>query len=220
MAWLTLGGAAERLGVSTRQVQNLIAQGRLTQVARGLVDATSVDRLAVVRGQRHRRAWGEARAWGAVSLLSGGDAEWMGTTQRSRLRSGLPAMSAEELVERTRERASVARYRGHSSVLDHVRDALVTTADAGRRLGLAEAQRVDGYLAAEDLADVVERNGLVRDDDGAIALRATTMDLESVREITDRGLVLAALDHAESLDVRERRAGLDELQRALVKLRG
>lgn len=47
--------AAERLGVSTRQVQHLVAGGELRQVARGLVDAASVDRLVSVRrGSRTR----------------------------------------------------------------------------------------------------------------------------------------------------------------------
>lgn len=41
------------------------------------------------------------------------------------------------------------------------------------------------------------------------------MDLAIVRELAQRSVVLAALDLAESLDVRERRAGLDALDRGL-----
>lgn len=212
--------AAEHLGVSTRQVQNLVASGELRALARGIVDATSVERLLMVRGDSHTRAWSEPTAWGAVSLLSGGDAEWMGETQRSRLRSQLRTMTSADLVARTRERAEVTRYRGHSSSDQHLRGGLVRTADAAGRLGLAAPETIDGYLASDDVAGVVRSHGLIRDDEGRVALRATTMDLDVVRDLANRDVVLAALDLAESLDVRERRAGRDALSRALEGLRG
>jgi len=79
MTLLAVSKAAERLGVSSRQVRHLAASGELRLLARGVVDEASVDRLLVVRGQSHRRAWSEATAWGAVGLLSGADAAWMGT---------------------------------------------------------------------------------------------------------------------------------------------
>ena len=212
--------AAGHLGVSTRQVQNLVASGELRALARGIVDATSVERLLMVRGDSHTRAWSEPTAWGAVSLLSGGDAEWMGETQRSRLRSQLRTMTSADLVARTRERAEVTRYRGHSSSDQHLRGGLVRTADAAGRLGLAAPETIDGYLASDDVAGVVRSHGLIRDDEGRVALRATTMDLDVVRDLANRDVVLAALDLAESLDVRERRAGRDALSRALEGLRG
>lgn len=55
---------------------------------------------------------------------------------------------------------------------------------------------------------------------GRIVLRATGFPIPTVRELADIGVVLAALDLAESLDVRERRAGLDALTDALEQLRG
>lgn len=215
-----VSAAAEHLGVSTRQVQHLVAGGELRALARGIVDATSVERLLVVRGDSHTRAWSEPTAWGAVSLLSGGDAEWMGKPQRSRLRSQLRTMTSAELVARARERAEVTRYRGHSSSDQYLRGALVLPADAARRLGLAAPGTIDGYLASDDVVGVARSHGLVRDDEGRVALRATTMDLDVVRDLANRGVVLAALDLAESLDVRERRAGRDALSRALEGLRG
>ena len=91
--------------------------------------------------------------------------------------------------------------------------------DVASRLGLAETDNVDGYLAASDMDGVVSRHGLIPDDAGAVTLRATSMDLEVVRDMSKRGVVLAALDLAESLDVRERRAGLNALDAALGSLR-
>jgi len=46
------------------------------------------------------------------------------------------------------------------------------------------------------------------------------MDLRIVTELNDASVVLAAVDLAESPDVRERRAGLDGLEDALARLRG
>lgn len=220
MDLLGVSEAAERLGVSTRQVQHLVANGDLCQVARGVVDETSVERLIAVRGGSHRRAWSEATAWGAVAILSGADAEWMGERQRSRVRARLRELSAVELVERARERAVVTRYRAHSSAGKYLLTELVHSVGAAGRLGLADTNNIDGYVAADDVAGVVSRHGLTRDEEGRVSLRATTMDLDRVRDLSERGVVLAAMDLAESLDVRERRAGLDAIESALEDFRG
>jgi len=218
MSLLAVSEAAGRLGVSTRQVQHLVERGELRQVARGVLDETSVERLLAVRGGSHRRAWSEATAWGAVALLSGGVAAWMGQTQRSRLKGRLRALDAAAVVERARERAEVTRYSAHSSAGQYLLAELVYATDVAGRLGLAAANTVDGYLASSMVDGVVSRHGLTRDDEGRVTLRATSMDLAVVRDLAGRGVVLAALDLAESLDVRERRAGLDALDRALVVL--
>jgi hypothetical protein len=212
--------AAERLGVSTRQVQHLVARGELRSLARGVVDETSVERLLAVRRGSHTRAWAESTAWAAVALLSGREAGWLGESQRSRLRGRLRGLGAEELVERARERASVSRYVAHRSAGKRLRAELIDTSSTAARLGLAATSAIDGYLAATDLKAVVSRHGLIRDGTGSVTLRATSMDLDVVRDLVNAGDVLAALDLAESLDVRERRAGTDALARALAEIRG
>jgi hypothetical protein len=220
MTFLGVSEVAERLGVSTRRVQHLVASGALRQVARGLVDETSVERLIAVRGGSPRRAWSESTAWGAVAILSGADAAWMGNRQQARLRARLRELSAVELVERARGRAIVTRYRAHSSAGKYLLPEVVHSADAAGQLGLAESNEIDGYLAVDDVAGVVSRHGLIRDEEGRVTLRATTMDLDVVRDLCDRDVVTTALNLAESLDVRQRRAGLDGLDRALEVLRG
>lgn len=210
---------AERLGVSTRQVQHLVAKGDLRQVARGVIDESSVDRFLAVRGDSRRRAWSEATAWGAVALLAGAEAEWLGSRQRTRLKARLRDLSGIDLVERARGRAAVARYRAHSSAGRYLRTELVHPVNAAGQLGLAETSDIDGYLGTADVDGIVMRHGLIRDDEGRVTLRATTMDLDVVRDLAGRGEVLAALDLAESLDVRERRAGLVALDRALEDFR-
>ena len=209
MSLLAVSDAAERLGISTRQVQHLVARGELRSLARGVVDETSVERLLAVRRGSHTRAWAESTAWAAVALLSGLDAGWLGESQRSRLRGRLRGLGAEELIERARGRASVSRYVAHRSAGERLRSELVDTASAAERLGLAATNVIDGYLAATDVKAVVLRHGLIRDDTGSVTLRATSMDLDVLRELVSASDVLAALDLAESLDVRERRAGVD-----------
>jgi len=220
MSLLAVSEAAERLGVSTRQVQHLVARGDLRSLARGVVDETSVERLLAVRRGSHTRAWAESTAWAAVALLSGREAGWLGESQRSRLRGRLRGLGAEELVERTRGRASVSRYVTHRSAVERLWTELVDTSSAAERLGLATTNAIDGYVAMTDLKSVVSRHGLIRDDTGSVTLRSISVDLDVVRDVVSVGDVLAALDLAESLDVRERRAGIEGLSRMLGEFRG
>lgn len=212
--------AAVRLGVSTRQIQHLVASGDLSQVARGFVDAASVDRLLALRQGTRRRVWSEATAWGAIALLSGMEGTWVGASQRSRLRKRLREMTVEELVAQCRNRAVSRRYAGHPSAVARVRAATVSTHLAARRLGLADSNAVDAYVAAEDLDEVVRAHALVLDSAGSFTLRATTMDMDVVGGLVADVDVVAALDLAESLDTRERSAGMNALQGALESFRG
>jgi hypothetical protein len=216
---VSVSDAAEKLGVSVRQVQHLVARGDLHRVARGLVDETSIERYVAVRSRSRARAWSSETAWTAVALLSGARPGWIGASQSSRLRQRLGRISSTDLVERTRGRARVTRYAAHSSVGRYLLGEVVHTRRAESRLGLASTDAVDGYVAAAAVPRLVAQHGLRRDDAGRVTLRATSMSLEDVRSLAERGVVLAALDLAESLDVRERRAGLDALDRALEEFR-
>jgi len=220
MSLVAVHDAADRLGVSARQVQHLVARGDLTALARGVIDADSIERFLAVRGSRRTRAWSTPTAWGAIAILSGLDASWMGATQRSRLQARLRSLTATELVERARQRADVARFSGHTSAIEPLRAVVVGTGQAVARLGLAEVYGVDGYVGSEAVQRLVRQFGLARDDAGRVVLRATTFPIQAVRELGDADVVLAGLDLAESLDVRERRAGLSALSESLEKLRG
>lgn len=220
MRYATVSEAAQQLGVSTRQVQYLVAEGALQQVARGLIDATSVERLEAIRGGSRSRAWSESTAWAAIALLSGADAPWLGATQRSRLRARLRDITADQLVSLTRDRAVGKRYRAHSSVERYLTGAVVRPVDRASRLGLSESDDTDGYVSTRDATDLVETYGLIRDEDGRVTLRSTNFSLELIRELANNADVVASLDAAESLEPRERSAGLATLARALDHFRG
>ncbi len=220
MAVLGVREAAARLSVSVRQVQQLVARGELDQVARGLVDETSVERLRLVRGTPHRRPWAPATSWGAVAILSGRQPDWMGQTQRSRLRARLRELTVEGIVERTRARADPTRYRAHPSTAARLEGEIVSTASQAQALGLVAGPGIDGYIPRAALDHVVARHGLLRDPAGQVTLRATEFPIHIVEDLAQRSPALAALDLAESLDVRERRAGLEGLAHALAECRG
>lgn len=219
MGLLTVKEVATRLGVTPRRVHHLATRGELRQVARGVIDAASVDRFQAVRGGTHTQAWAAATAWGAVGLLSGVEVSWMGATQRSRLKKRLADLEPQSLVERTRNRAAVTRYRAHTGSMSHFLGELVRSPDPTAQLGLTGVGHVDGYLAADRLAATVARHGLIRDDAGRVTLRSTDFDLRVVRVLMEGSVVLAGLDAAESLEVRERRAGIAVLTEALERLR-
>ncbi|WP_305709723.1 hypothetical protein [Nocardioides sp.] len=129
-------------------------------------------------------------------------------------------MVDETSVERARGRARVSWYVAHRSAGERLRTDLIDTKWAAERLGLAATNATDGYLATTDAEAGVSRHGLIRDDTGSVTLRATSMDVAVVRDLVSAGDVLAALDLAESLEVRERRTGIDALDRALEEFRG
>lgn len=220
MSMVGTSEAARRLGVTSRQVQHLVARGDLRLVARGYVDLSSVERFAAVRAGARTRAWSETTAWGAVALLSGEAASWMGERQQFRLKSRLREIDADGLLAQCRNRAVVRTYAGHPRALDRVRSEIASTHESAQRLGLSGTNAVDGYVAADQLQDVALRYALVEDAAGSITLRATTMSIDVVTGFATGGTVLAGLDLAESADVRERSAGVHALEQALSDFRG
>src|ERR1019366_6189875 len=117
MELMEVRDAARQLGVSDRQLRKLVASGQLVALGRGLVDARSVWHYQAQQGVHRERTWAEPTAWAALDMLTGGSAEWLGKTQRSRLKARLDGLLASDLLSRTRNRATVHRFAGHRSVL-------------------------------------------------------------------------------------------------------
>lgn len=230
--------AARRLGVTVRRVQQMLDEGDLTRLARGLVDAASLDRYAATGAGRRTRVWAEHTAWGAIALLSGVHPNWLGPAQASRLRTTLRSVTdPADLVARVHGRAVVRTYAGHPAARRRLHDNTVSTDVAD--LGLVDANRagahfsgtgtvdagappdsVDGYLAADILDSTVQFLGLIEDPSGSITLRATAFDISIVRDLAEsKTAVLAALDAATSLDPRERGVGGRVLSGALAEYR-
>lgn len=210
MELMEVRDAARQLGVSDRQLRKLVASGQLVALGRGLVDARSLWQYQAQQGSHRQRTWGTPTAWAALDMLTGGSAEWLGPTQRSRLKASLDGLSASDLVSRTRNRATVHRFAAHRSVLNLLGARLVDAGATGNRLGLtARSDRVDGYLSLHDLATLMKEYALTPDLDGSVVVRATSFDLAAVARIAEQSPLLVAVDLAGSLDTRERSAGME-----------
>ena len=228
MSEMSVVDAAAELGVSGREVTRLVHAGDLA-VARSLggmllLEAGSVHRRAQMR--RHRgRPWSEGVAWAALALLSGERVGWISPAQTTRLGHRLRRSSAEEVAFLARRRAVVHRMQGW---LDGARSQeltghLVVTAasalgqgDIGSRFGLAPHRRdIDGYGLAEDFDGVVANCGLVAEEGsgGNVTVRAVTVPDAFATGRTPVAAV--AVDLTDSLDTRERSAGLRVLQELL-----
>lgn len=114
--FISTNEAGALLGVTVQQVRRLADASAITRIAQGLIDRQSVERyLASGRGGR-TRVWGEATAWGAISLLSGQPAKWLTSAQTSRVRSTLRTIQdPRELAARLRGRASDTTYAGDAT---------------------------------------------------------------------------------------------------------
>ncbi|WP_431835550.1 type IV toxin-antitoxin system AbiEi family antitoxin domain-containing protein [Cellulomonas sp. Y8] len=209
--------AAQRLGVSTRQVRKLVAAGVIKEAARGVLDATSVDRYAAI-DRTGTKAWAPETAWAAVALLAGLDAPWLGRDQTARLRRRLRDVTPEQLVERTRDRATVTRYSAHRSVLPRISAQLARPRREALGLAATIDDSADGYLAAASLDRIVRANALKEDPDGNLTLRTTAVGIDVIADLVATD-ALAALDLAASLDTRERHAALTHLRDALQRWR-
>lgn len=222
MVLLSTRQAADRIGVSVRQVQRLVAGGALTAVGPDRLDADSVEQWLAQRRGGRARAWEEPTAWAAVALLEGRSPDWLGQAQRSRLRSALADVDSTELTTRARNRARVRRYFAHPQALSHVARSVIPSGALTGVGGLTpRGDQLDGYVASDAVPRLVDRFRLERDPAGSVTLRETSMPRNVVSQLAaGRRHVLAALDLAGSVDVRERSAGHRILDSALAKLRG
>jgi hypothetical protein len=236
---MTSADAARVLGVSIRQVQRFVESGQIANrgtVGRTvLLDSASVHRLATV-GAARGRAWKASTAWTAMALLDGRDFTGRTSTERanlSHLRHRLRHMNAEELVRMTRRRAEITHWRVSDSFAHELSKRIRITGESAldsRDGGPALAQmlqlgagsgdsRIDGYVLAQQLPDLEREFFLVRDIAGNVTLRVTD-GLEALADqdyVFRAALPVVALDLADSIDVRERAAGLRVLT-ALMEL--
>ena len=217
--FLTSQEVATLLGVSLRQVSNLRREGHVVAVADGVYDRASVLRVRNARAAHRQRAWTERTAWQAIAITAGVEAHFIGQTQRSRLKAALRLMEAETFVSLVRDRARVHRVTGHRRSAQRIAAELVNTGTAAARLGLTSAAvRIDGYATIAEVELILERYHLGQatgSDDAAVLRAVSEVSRSDVERINTAGDLLAALSLAESLDDRERSAGLDYIGSAV-----
>jgi len=222
MTDVTTAAAAGRLEVSQRQVQRLIARGALP-ARRTAGDAWVVDALALnalVRARPERgRPWASGTAWAALWRLSGLEAGWLDRRSASRLSERLASLDAEGLLPAARRRAVVHHFRASDPFIEMLTAAVVrtgTSAMTPTTFGMTrDPTHVDGYCDDAALAGLVRDFHLVEDVRGNTTLRAAPLRAVPIGARDEMPLAVVAADLAESLEVRERSAGLRVLESLL-----
>jgi hypothetical protein len=213
--------AARRLGLSSRRVRALAANGRVPaqKVAnRWFVD---VDRLSEVRGRvaAKGRPFSDRHSLGLLFLASGEDPQWLSAYEKWRLRRyALPRLQA--LLPRLGRRASVHFVQAPESLVRRLaKDAnfVRSGVSAAEHYGADIAGRavLDGYYAERDFRSMVYRYALRPAPEAASNL--VVRGIEAVEAIAGRRYMprgVVAADLADSADARTRRAGM-RLLRAL-----
>lgn len=227
MATVSSQTAATRLGVSDRQVRRLVAAGELEGRPLGralLIDTSSVNRMASVSVSRRGRPWDEASAWAALWLLSGQrNIDWVDGHTRSRLRSRLRDMDAQELAVRARRRANTTRWRANEEALTRLADYLVLTGRSAltedavaARFDLAAgaaAGTLEGYMLQHDVESLASSFVLVPDPSGPATLRAVSDERWLIGKTAP--LAAVALDLMDAPGTRQRSAGAHVLHELL-----
>ncbi|SDO46825.1 helix-turn-helix domain-containing protein [Geodermatophilus sp. DSM 45219] len=223
---LTVGQAAERLGVGPEQVRRLIRAGKLAarKVGRTLVlDDDAVDgraRLPITAG----RVLAPRTAWAALWQLSGEDVDWLPAPDRSRLVARIRCYDAERLVAASRDRAErcelrvLPAYRQQVLAADGVVPSGLTAA-AAVGADIVAAESVDEvYCSAGTLAALRRELGLSDRGQPNLVVRVPRYDRLDLTGRAHMPTAVVAVDLAESAEVRTRRAGLDMLAAALSDL--
>lgn len=119
-------------------------------------------------------------------------------------------------MQAARRRATVRHFRASDSFVAALTAAVVrtgTSAMAPSTLGLArDAAHVDGYCDEGALAGVVREFDLVEDFRGNVTRRTASLRALSIGDRDEMPRAVVAADLAESLEVRERSAGLRVLE--------
>ena len=215
---LTRREAARRLGVSERRVSALCAAGQLESFSAGngiLITEDSVRRQSQWQGA-DGRPYSPDMAFGALYMLSGLDAPWLGRQQRYRLKGYLRQMDAENLTRLTRRRAMMVEYWCRDSNLAKVETLIRPSAATGTladSFQLAATDVVEGYVTASALDDIV-RQCRLKQGVTPVRVRLHVTDNLPAGE-GSMPLGVCAADLAESNDPRERRAGLKTFQQLI-----
>lgn len=223
---VTTAEAARRLSVSQRRVQQMVADGTLESVpsdARSYLIPVPALRRTRLRSGKVGRPYSPSHALASLYLLSGLPAPWIAAQQRYRIKNSLlNTKTAEELVHRACNRA---RTQGYWCTAHHLDELLHSLALSGisspyrDSFQLFESTSVEGYLSESDLAELVRRYRLDSDAPTTnVQLHIVEPSVwEKMRAAADVPLAVCAADLAESVDLRESRAGLSMLEELLLQ---
>lgn len=223
---MTVHDASTTLAVTERQITRLARAGTITitrEIGKSLLlDSASVHRVAQA-ARRRGRPWNQEVAWAALALLSHRTVDWIRSPEQStRLKHRLRRSSADEVAYLARNRATTVHidtWDGDGDVLirgGHLAatgiSAVIHVPETAARFGLSSAlhDKADGYIADDDVEDIVEQFGILSPS-GDVTLRVVSA-LNPFFRTSTIPIAAVAVDLMESLDTRQRSAGTRVLQ--------
>lgn len=216
--YVPVSRAASDLGVTAHQIAALVRLGELEGVYVSkrtlLIDLPSLLRYAQLRRGRGRPL-SEKSAFDALGLLSGIRPESLTYQQDRRLRQKLKDIAVEDLVWQTRKRKKTKRYRCSPSFLGEMKGFLVLSgiSAAAEYFDLTGGDvALEGYVSSDDLPDLEKKFFLREEANTNVVLHVSSCVPWDVGIMPE---AVVAADLAESLNARERTAGLDALGRLL-----
>lgn len=207
--------AAEVLGVSQRQVTDLLHAGKLVgeQLRDGtwLVTPRSInERLSLNSGAG--RHWSSASSWALLGELSGQASTGLSPSTVARIRRRIRTSTAEEIARKVANRTVAHRYTA-DSIAKTAGELVLTGVSAIAMISSelsGQTPIVEGYLRGESLTSFVRRQLLSANDNGNVIIYEshTSAGFEG-RYAPD---AVIAADLARSAATRERSAGLAGLE--------
>jgi hypothetical protein len=207
--------AAIALGVSQRQVTELLRSGRLggeqLQDGTWLVSRRSIgERRTLHTGAG--RAWSASSSWALLDELSGRAAQGLSQSTYDRMKRRIRTTSADEIARKVATRTTARRYAA-DSLTRTAKELVLTGASAADVIDstlTAETRRVEGYIREGQLDDFVRTHLLTLDADGDVTVyEAPESQLLGRRHASSAAI---AADLARSVSTRERSAGLAALE--------
>lgn len=203
---LTVSEAAHQFGRSDRFVQQAINDGRLAGHRR-LGRQVTVDDIAArawARALGRGRVWAPETAAAALDLLENGETTRLSSSERSRLRSRLRSMSAQQIAHATGGVGVWARYRGTTPV---DADSIGPSAVAPSELGLVGGNDWMAFVRTDRLDSFELDHDVVLDADGNLGVvERNRRDDRQARALLDTYLLGDARQSAAAGDALEDRA--------------
>lgn len=175
---LSVPQAAVALRVNTQRVHQLVRSGSLPAQRVGGRWAIEHDDVAALASSVRLtgRPYSPRVAWAALLLLSGIEPDWIGASEKARLRRGLAALDLPGLAFRVRDRATAHRLHAHPAALPRLlRDEMLLRTGASaeiRGLDLRSLDSASFYTTSGDLPAIRRRYGLVESGELNVTLLA------------------------------------------------
>ena len=220
--YLTTAQAAKRYELTAHRIGCLARAGEIEATTVGhtlLINAESIQ-LYANANQGRGRPLDAHTAYAALWLLSGLEVDWLSYAQTRRLRIRLIEVSPETLVWQLRKRARIARYRTSDSFLARLNKRLVLSGASCKTDKfdlLGSSGRLEGYCLEADVKNLEGSFHLTADSQGNTYIHVAPWLPEGIAQ--EMPVAVVAADLAQSLNTRERNAGISMLGRLLDEYR-